>query len=422
MYSKRKYQFKGVILGFFFFIPFVMLRAESARNEQLERVLEFLRQVSDIEFAGTKEVQNSLRIIERIKPWGTEDIAQLKSVQSLLPEPLMISNASVKSNILESIKLLTGVITGLEEEVQKKEMEKQQARQEDERKLEEYMRKLKERESEHRRMQEKRAEQITREEMLDLSNEKAFAWIEGGKFKMGSNDGDPDEAPVHEVVVDGFYMLRTEVTRGQWKNLMGTYPDPEESTEVGDEAPVVNISWYEALEFCNRLSKAHGKEAVYDLSNEEKIKVNWEASGYRLPTEAEWEYAARGGSEGDYCFSGQKNERGEDLHLEDYGWFDQNSDGKPHDVGMKAPNKYGLHDMHGNVWEWCWDRYDKRYYKNRANDKNPFGPKEGSGRVMRGGGWGGDARGLRSADRGYVWSDGRADDVGFRPLRTKRIP
>lgn len=218
-----------------------------------------------------------------------------------------------------------------------------------------------------------------------------FVFVKGGCFDMGDTFGDgySDEKPVHTVCVSDFYMGKYEVTQGQWKAIMGN--NPSYFKNCGDNCPVENVSWYEVQEFIERLNSKTGKK-------------------YRLPTEAEWEYAAR---------SGGKREKyaGTNDNPDNYAWYDSNSGKKTHPVGQKRPNSLGLYDMSGNVWEWVSDWYDGNYYKNSPRN-NPQGPSTGSARVLRGGGWYNFPQVVRAASRGRYNPSGRGNDVGFRLLRT----
>ncbi|MBQ9344322.1 MAG: formylglycine-generating enzyme family protein [Kiritimatiellae bacterium] len=204
-----------------------------------------------------------------------------------------------------------------------------------------------------------------------------MAWCPAGTFMMGSNDGDSDERPVHEVTLTkGFWMAKSEVTQAQWKSVMGNNP----SVFEGDDLPVENVSWDDCQEFC-------------------------EKTGLQLPTEAQWEYACRAGSTGEYAGTG---------NLDDMGWYDGNSGNRTHPVGQKQPNAWGLYDMHGNVWEWCADWYGD-YPDGSVTD--PKGASSGSGRVYRGGCWGHFADYCRSAYRGDGHPSVRDRSLGFRPAR-----
>lgn len=170
--------------------------------------------------------------------------------------------------------------------------------------------------------------------------------------------------------------------------------------------PVESVSWYDAVEYCNWLSDKEGLDRCYSGSGKD-IKLDIAKNGYRLPTEAEWEYACRAGTTTDYYWG--------DKMDGDYCWFG-NRRGQVHPVGQKEPNAWGLYDMSGNVWEWCWDWYDNEYYK-KSPENNPTGPSVGSTRVLHGGGWGNGADGCRSASRSYTWPGIAGGDVGFRPVR-----
>jgi formylglycine-generating enzyme required for sulfatase activity len=213
--------------------------------------------------------------------------------------------------------------------------------------------------------------------------------IPAGTFTMGSNDGDDNEKPPHLVTIgQPFYIGKFEVTQAQWRVVMGNNP----SDFKGDELPVGQVNWDDCQEFCKKLSAKTGKEI-------------------RLPTESEWEYACRAGSTGKYSFGDSEKMLGS------YAWYDENSDGKPRPVGQKKPNAWGLYDMHGNMWEWCCDWYDKEFYAHSPKS-DPQGPSSGVGRVWRGGSWmSTPALGpgtFRSAWRGASRPGFRASGLGFR--------
>lgn len=198
-------------------------------------------------------------------------------------------------------------------------------------------------------------------------------FLKGGTFQMGSNDGGNDEKPVHSITVSDFFIGKYEITQKEWKEIMGNNP----SNFKGDNLPVEKVSWYDAVEFCNKKSDREGLTRCYTGSSI-VIKCNFNANGYRLPTEAEWEYACRGGSRTAlYEYSGSNN-------IGDVAWYDSNSGNKTHPVSKKKANELGIYDMSGNVWEWCNDWYNKKYYKNSPWN-NPKGPNSGSRRVKRGG-------------------------------------
>ena len=212
--------------------------------------------------------------------------------------------------------------------------------------------------------------------------------IPAGTFRIGSKQGDDDERPVHEVrLTQPFYLGVTEVTNAQWKAVMGEVP----SHWQDDDRPVERVSWNDAVAFCRKLSALPAERAA--------------GREYRLPTEAEWEYACRAGSKTAYSFGD------DEWSLGEHGWFDGNSDGQTHPVARKKPNAWGLHDMHGNVWEWCSDWYGE-YPAGATTD--PAGPAGGSSRVFRGGCWLSTAGGCRSACRVRCVPGSRASDLGFR--------
>ena len=208
-----------------------------------------------------------------------------------------------------------------------------------------------------------------------------MVWVADGSFQMGNPDssaGWSDERPVHTVTLSGFYMGRTEVTQAQYQAVMGT--NPSYSYGVGDNYPVYFVSWYDAVEFCNKLSASEGRTLAYTVDG---TNVTWNrpASGYRLPTEAEWEYAAKGGdgSPGNYIYAGSNT-------VGNVAWYWNNipsqSSGNPgygtQPVGTKFPNGLGLYDMSGNVYEWCWDWYGSYTSGEQAS---PEGASSGSYRV-----------------------------------------
>jgi formylglycine-generating enzyme required for sulfatase activity len=210
---------------------------------------------------------------------------------------------------------------------------------------------------------------------------------------MGSPDSEKDrqsdEGPQHRVrITKGFYMGVTEVTQRQWKAVMGSEPSSFRLND--DNLPVDSISWTDAVRFCWELSDKEGKT-------------------YRLPTEAEWEYACRAGTTTRFYFGDNYS------MLSDYGWSGENGGWKTHPVGQKKPNAFGLYDMHGNVWEWCSDWHQSDYYTGRPNpDVNPTGPVSSLHRVCRGGSWHFNQRSCRSAIRLRDSPNERCYDGGFR--------
>ena len=209
--------------------------------------------------------------------------------------------------------------------------------------------------------------------------------IPAGSFDMGSTKGMPDEQPVHTVHIRSFWMDRYEVTQDQFHK----YELPDPSHFKGEKQPLEQVNWTDAALYCNDRSRAEGLEPCYD---EETWACNFEASGYRLPTEAEWEYACRAGTDTEYSFG--NGSQGLQIHA----WFADSEAGKTHPVGQKPPNPWGLFDMHGNVAEWCNDRYAEDYYASSPAE-NPRGPAEGEERVLRGGAWNSSADSCRSTYR-----------------------
>ena len=224
--------------------------------------------------------------------------------------------------------------------------------------------------------------------------------------------------------LNSFYMGKYEVTQGEYKALMGKNPS-DTDRGIGDNYPVNQVNWYDAVEYCNALSRREGLNPCYvidktrqDPSNNTVYvydKLRWivtcsfDANGYRLPTEAEWEFAARGGtgSRG-YIYAGSSS-------IDSVAWNKDNSGSKSHPVGGKQANELGLYDMTGNVWEWCWDWYGNY---SGGSQSNPSGPSSGSNRVVRGGGWNYNASHSRAANRSnnflqpYGYTNG-----GFRVVR-----
>lgn len=212
--------------------------------------------------------------------------------------------------------------------------------------------------------------------------------IPPGIFMMGSNDGDPDEMPVHEVkITRPFYLGVYEVTNAQWQAVMGRVP----SAWRGDDHPVEQVNWTDAMAFCRTLTALPAERAA------ERV--------YRLPTEAEWEYACRAGTTSDFSFGGDRS------LLSEHGWFSGNSGGQTRPIGQKNPNPWGLHDMHGNVWEWCGDGYGP-FTEGLATD--PTGLATAAVKVYRGGNWGYMARETRSAKRKSIDPEHRDHYRGFR--------
>jgi len=245
--------------------------------------------------------------------------------------------------------------------------------------------------------------------------------INGGTFMMGSpaNEvGREDDELQHRVTVSSFYMGKYPVTQKEYREVMGSNP----SFYIGDNYPVENVSWYDAINYCNRLSQKEGLTPAYTVNGED-VTWNSKASGYRLPTEAEWEYACRAKtttpfSTGNNITTSQANYNENIPHNNNaIRRYSQTTTA----VGSFAPNPWGLYDMHGNVYEWCWDWYEP--YSDSAQT-DPKGASsgagsllQGSGRVLRGGSWNYGARYLRSAYRGYYTPTTCDIYLGFRVAR-----
>lgn len=220
--------------------------------------------------------------------------------------------------------------------------------------------------------------------------------VEGGTFQMGSNEGEIDEKPVHSVNLSSYYIAECEITQAQWRKVMGTtvYQQRDKAGAgwsmcgVGSSYPMYYVSWEEAQEFCRRLSQRTGRK-------------------YALPTEAQWEYAARGGKYSRGCsFSGN-------YAIAKVAWCEDNSLNQAHPVKQKQPNELGLYDMSGNVREWCRDWYGGSYYSSSPQN-NPTGPSSGNDRVLRGGSWNDLAVHCSVSGRFFSYSSDRYFVVGFR--------
>lgn len=236
-----------------------------------------------------------------------------------------------------------------------------------------------------------------------------LAAIPAGRFQMGSPADDfskrENEVPQHEVeLTKGFYLGVYSVTQREYQQVVGN--NPSEFTGDG-RRPVERVSWFDAVEFCNRLSEREGFSPFYRIEGKQTHIVG--GNGYRLPTEAEWEFACRAGTTTRWWFGNDESRLGE------FAWYRENSGRTAHPVGEKRANEFGLHDVHGNVWEWCQDWYGG--YPSEAQ-VDPTGPESGSGRVLRGGAWGDDPDDCRSAVRFDDRPEDRSYVIGFRAART----
>ena len=234
--------------------------------------------------------------------------------------------------------------------------------------------------------------------------------IAPGQFNMGVNEGPIDAKPAHLVKIDGFLIDQHEITQEVYQNVVRKNP----SRRKNPQNPVEQVTWSAAAQFCNARSLQENLTPCYNTNTWE---CDFSASGYRLPTEAEWEYACRAGSDTRFYFGENPDE------LKNYAWFEGNSQSKPHPVGQRRPNAWGLYDMEGNVWEWCNDFYGPKYYRDCPGD-NPRGPQHGEKRILRGGAWSSSAEDcaswIRNCDEpGLTDICLTMDSNGFRCVRRK---
>ena len=247
--------------------------------------------------------------------------------------------------------------------------------------------------AENKQKEETRRTSESKQQKVEAASETedGMVYVKGGCFDMGDifDTGASDEKPVHTVCLGDFYLGKTEVTQKQWEDVTGSNPSKFQCADC----PVERVSWNNAQDFIKKLN--------------EKTGMN-----YRLPTEAEWEYAARsGGLKEQWAGTNDEDKIGE------YTWYGYTAKGRTHGVAGKTPNAIGLYDMSGNVWEWCSDWYDKEYYKISSN-KDPQGPSEGKNRVIRGGSWRSKDKGIRTTDRNSFFpASKKFSTTGFRLAR-----
>ncbi|MCL2443213.1 MAG: formylglycine-generating enzyme family protein [Treponema sp.] len=260
---------------------------------------------------------------------------------------------------------------------------------------------------------------------------KVMVEIPAGTFTMGAPqseaDSSSDERPQRQITLTGFYMSKYPVTQEWFKEVMSFNPSHFE----GKYLPVETVTWFDALTFCNELSRKEGLEPVYSITGTRKNSdsnitaatvtvISWDNSGYRLPTEAQWEYACRAGTTGP--FNTGDNITTDQANYDGDGPYGNNPKGiyrgTTTPVNMFEANPWGLHDMHGNVYELCWDRFERYPSGNRTD---PYGTASGNNKVVRGGAYFSDGQYIRSASRGLRTTDGANNSFGFRivlPLRS----
>jgi formylglycine-generating enzyme required for sulfatase activity len=251
-------------------------------------------------------------------------------------------------------------------------------------------------------------------------NDIEMVWVEGGTFIMGSKDGEEDESPLHEVNFKGFYMGKYEVTRGQFRKFVEATNYQTEAEKGGGawiwgskEKKWVKkdgLNWKKDAKGNDCYKNKESHPVIFVSHNDAIAYINWLKSTsnkkYRLPTEAEWEYAAKGGQKNSwYKYAGSDN-------IDEVAWYG-NANDEPHSVGTKKANVLGIFDMTGNVWEWCSDWYDKNYYQYSAKS-NPEGGLTGDYRVLRGGSFNNNTGNCRLTDRNGSYPYVRNDYIGFR--------
>jgi len=259
--------------------------------------------------------------------------------------------------------------------------------------------------------------------------------LTGGTFTIGSPSTELGRYGSTEVqksiTLSAFKINKYQVTQEQYQQVMGTNPSNFKSAVTNESGtpgklPVENVTWFDAVEFCNKLSEMEGLDKVYTwtsrtpatgypITNLANITADFNKNGYRLPTDAQWEYACRAGTT--TAFNNGNNDYSDADLVKAVAWYDSNSGSKTHQVGQKAPNEWGLYDMHGNVREWCWDWFTNSYTTITTDPTGPASSVSGAGRVNRGGSWDDGNRDLRSACRNDEAPRNKSYEIGFRVVR-----
>ncbi len=261
---------------------------------------------------------------------------------------------------------------------------------------------------------------------------KGMVYVEGGVFKMGNNEGKKNEKPLHSVEVSSFYMDQYEITFEEYDAfcVATNKPKSKDDNWGRGQRPAIYVSWYDAIEYCNWRSEEEGLNPCYTINKKDKddnnkdkyddvkwtITCDWSAKGYRLPTEAEWEYAAGGGAKNRTKWAGTNDINDLNRYMNGRDSTDNYKYTAP--VGSFLPNALMLYDMSGNVWEWCWDWYDEKYYNQYSNKiaQNPHGFPSGKYRVLRCGSWFADFF-LPVTKRNCLTPYLNYNDIGFRCVR-----
>ncbi len=249
----------------------------------------------------------------------------------------------------------------------------------------------------------------TSSSLADIKGGLDLVRVEPGEFAMGAIDGKADERPVRKVrITRPFYLGRSALTQEEYARI--TKQSPSFFAKM-PRNPVEQVSWFDAVACCNLLSKREKLPPFYTILDKDVEVHDWDGPGFRLPTEAEWEFACRAGR------SSRFGSGDEESRLVGHAWYKANSEARTHAVGGKSPNRFGLHDMHGNVAEWCWDWYDPQYYA-KGERRDPRGPELARRfRVMRGGSWQDGAVAVRGSDRSWSVPSVRLRHIGFRVAR-----